>query len=474
MLDFVSSRLAFVRDVGCLVVRQGESIVWHATTGESRHVAVPGLRAMAAFGDQIWTLGKSGLERWNMGGRSLGPGVPTAAHDALVPAFAGPAAAACGQRLWLGDGASVREIPLADGAMPFVGLRAVTSERHRGGKVVRLGSVAWVLPAAASLVGAAALFDGSSVVLFVQRPDRVEAWVSTVSGEMLHQIRMPEGRLRVAARRGIALVQTPDGKFVAFDLRYGRELGTGALAGEDVAIDPNGHYIATITGDEVQVTTLAELLAETNARKEQQMSEFTDLFSSTEGLREAAEGVMGATKIPGSGLMGLMNNGLSLADDIEDGNWGDAVHDGLGVIDGGFTFMEDLSGGGEIGAPGEGGMGSYVKAAMGGWEMGEGIAEIATDDDGFGVQSLDGLHDILTGGADVGSAFGGQIGAVSEAFGAGMDVGDAIAPLIFGSEEEDNKAHSEAIPEGGVFHPSTGNGAFDWAFGVGEYTDGRF
>lgn len=104
-----------------------------------------------------------------------------------------------------------------------------------------------------------------------------------------------------------------------------------------------------------------------------------------------------------------------------------------------------------------------VDTVKGGYEGAEAI------DKGDGVEGCDAVHDVLSGGAGLLGNAGGTLGAGAKAFGAGMAVGDAIAPVIFGSEEEDNKAHTEEVPADGVFKPSTGNSYVDGAldfFGV--------
>jgi hypothetical protein len=74
---------------------------------------------------------------------------------------------------------------------------------------------------------------------------------------------------------------------------------------------------------------------------------------------------------------------------------------------------------------------------------------------------VDGIHDLIGGTAGGLGNVPGPVGAVAKSFGAGFAVGDAIAPLIFGSEEEDNKAKMVDIPEDGKFKPTTGNSWVD-------------
>ena len=106
---------------------------------------------------------------------------------------------------------------------------------------------------------------------------------------------------------------------------------------------------------------------------------------------------------------------------------------------------------------------SGIDLVSGGWNLAKGI----DNDDGVAV--TDGVHDIVGGTAGLLGNVPGPVGACAKAFSAGYAVGDMIAPLVFGSEEEDNKPKMEQVPEDGVFKPSTGNKYVDGAldlFGI--------
>ena len=454
MLDLVSSKLAFTRDARQLLVAHDDHVAWHATSGASRRLPINGVSAIAAFGDQLWTVGTAGLERWTFHGRSIGAGVCVPEDAVLAPAFAGPAAAAWGSRLWLDDCASVREVALAEGAVPFLGLRAFTVERVRGERVVRLGAASWALPHGASLLGAAALFDGAGVVLFVGCGDAVEAWSSTAAGVVRHQIKLPPGRVRLAARRGIALVHQGD-LIQAIDLRYGDHLGTGTVPGEDIAIDPDGHYLATLCASEVRINTLGDAFAEHNQRSKRTMGDFDEILKETETLRTLGADALDAFGIPGASLMSAVNDGADLYTDVSEGNYDKAVGDGLGLVDDGFGFAE------EIGF--ESPMGDYAKAIKGGYDMGNGIGQMADDD--FDGKGCDGAHDFLEGMGESAEAFGPWGEAAGKGMQYGLDIGDAIAPYVYHDADYEG-ARTEAIPEDGIFKPTTGNKTVDWLFGV--------
>jgi hypothetical protein len=148
-------------------------------------------------------------------------------------------------------------------------------------------------------------------------------------------------------------------------------------------------------------------------------------------------------------LNGLYEGGRKGLDLLNVGKVGSLLSTGKGFTKGAENFFNPL--GGVLGA---------YDAAKGGYETAEAI------DKGDLGEGLGGAHDVLTGAAGIFGNVPGPVGEVADAFGAGMTVGDMAAPYVFGSEEEDNKPHMEAIPEDGVFKPTCGNQyidkAIDW------------
>ncbi|MCW5804429.1 MAG: hypothetical protein KIT31_18810, partial [Deltaproteobacteria bacterium] len=218
MTPLVSERLQFTHDGRWLarVDETGAALI--ALDGTRRPIAGPGAWGAAAFGDQLWTVGAAGLERWALDGRLLGEAIEVG-DGALVPALAGGPAAMCASRMWIDDLGTFRELPVGDDAtFPFAGRRQITASHHE----VRLGAVRWSLPVGAKLVAAAALADGASVALFVRRGAVLEAWTSTAAGSVQHRITLPAGELRLAARRGLLIVHTSARRIGVIDLRFGR------------------------------------------------------------------------------------------------------------------------------------------------------------------------------------------------------------------------------------------------------------
>ena len=463
MLDLVSTKLAFARDARQLLVIHDDHVAWHATSGDSRRLPIGGVHAIAAFGDQLWTVGPCGLERWSFLGRRIGNACALAQDTTLAPAFAGPAAAACGSRLWLDDCATLREVELEEGALPFLGRRSFTIERVRGERVVRLGAARWPLPQGASLVGGAALFDGAGVALFVSRGDRIEAWSSTAAGEVRHCVPLPPGRVRLAARRGLVVVHAGD-ELTAFDLRYGTLLGVGAAVGGDLALDPDGKFLAKLHGGEVRITTLDDAIAEHAQTRRTQMEEYEQLLEATEASRTLTSDGLDAAGIPD--VVGLWNDGIEVADDLSNGDYAAAATgSGMDLAADGLGLAEDLGY--------DTGLGDYATGAAGMSKVGRGMSTMAQDE--YDGKLFEGLHDVLEGGGQAAEGIGGAMGegtgewveAAGKGLQYGMHIGDAIAPWLY-NDDKYKGTRTEAIPEDGIFKPTTGNCVVDWMFGVGE------
>jgi hypothetical protein len=191
--------------------------------GSAREIPIANIRSLAAFGDQIWGASDTTLHQWNLRGQPLG--APTAFAAEIVPTLAGPPAAAAGGWLWTDD----RRQPL-DGALPLTSRLSVNIERRGGERVARINAAAWTLRPGTEVVAAAPPFDGAAVALFVRIPDGRQA-CSTASGTLMHRILIPDGDLRLAARRGIVMVRGDE--LVAIDLRYGRTLDAARALAPD-------------------------------------------------------------------------------------------------------------------------------------------------------------------------------------------------------------------------------------------------
>ena len=254
MTSLVSPGLQFTHDGKHVAMLAGAGVALAAIDGAMRWIVVEAARELAAFGDQVWTVGTPGLERWGLDGRALGEPLPLA--GTLSPALAGAAAATCAGRAWLDDFGALIELPVeGDSAFAFAGRRHVTAS----GTEIRLGAARWPLPVGAKLVAAAALFDGACVALVIARASGREVWIATTAGTIRHRITLPAGALRLAARRGILLVHDA-ARFTAIDLRLGRMLGEAPLRSDDVAIDRDARMLAVRTGDALAIVSFEAAL----------------------------------------------------------------------------------------------------------------------------------------------------------------------------------------------------------------------
>jgi hypothetical protein len=126
---------------------------------------------------------------------------------------------------------------------------------------------------------------------------------------------------------------------------------------------------------------------------------------------------------------------------------------------------------------------NYANAAKGGLELGKGAAQIFTAQTAAplapgqsGVdtagQTVNGIENVLKGVGDGAQAFGPWGAAGGKALNAGMAVGNAVAPLVFGDMKESTGNMGQTAD--GVYHGTTGNSVIDWMAGVGKYSNGRF
>jgi hypothetical protein len=180
----------------------------------------------------------------------------------------------------------------------------------------------------------------------------------------------------------------------------------------------------------------------------------------------------GALSLPGDAL-----GAAKAMHQIADGDLADGVPDA--IIDIAKTTGDAAKIMGNEGVAGP--AGAIANAGTFGKGVGEIGRAIFGDDPAPGQWSHDrgddvmsGINDILHGGAGLASdAENPWVKGAGEALGAGMALGDDIAPLVFGDKDEPG-SHQEEVPEDGKFNATSGNGAVDWVFGVGKYTNGRF
>jgi hypothetical protein len=188
------------------------------------------------------------------------------------------------------------------------------------------------------------------------------------------------------------------------------------------------------------------------------------------GVDRLGGGLAGVASLPGD-VMATIAGAKEVAN-------GDNAN---GVVDTGIGAAGVV--GDVAGIAGQSGIGDAANTVKGGLEIGKGAGQLisAVQDSGPMApgesrrdstdEAVDGVENILKGGADAGSAAPNPwIKGGAKALGAGMAVGNMLAPVVFGDKNESSNAQTAD----GVYHGSTGNGAVDWMFGVGKYSNGRF
>jgi hypothetical protein len=246
-----SSQLQFTRDGSTLVIAGPECVTFIALRGDGRRqVAIPGVLAVAAFADQVWVVSRGDLLiRFGVDGRRLDEhAIPSDPDGSLIPAvIGGPAALWIGRasRILVDDLGSLAIIPGEfDAAIPVAGRRFV---QHAGSRLILPASTTVMLDSAARIAGGSVIFDGSSLALVAEHPrGRDLVVVALASGRTLQTVALPPGPVRIAARRGLAVVADSARRLAIIDLRFARHLGAIVTDDDvsDAAVDPDGRLLA--------------------------------------------------------------------------------------------------------------------------------------------------------------------------------------------------------------------------------------
>jgi hypothetical protein len=106
------------------------------------------------------------------------------------------------------------------------------------------------------------VFDGASLALVAEHPrGRDIVVLALASGRILQTIALPPGTVRIAARRGLAVVHDAARRLAVVDLRFARHLGAVVTDGDvaDVAIDPDGGLLAIrLASGELELAPIGE------------------------------------------------------------------------------------------------------------------------------------------------------------------------------------------------------------------------
>ena len=272
--DLHSATLQFSGDGKLIVCAGANGVVLvgvepGAAPSAPTHIAQPGVTAIAAFPEQVWTLdgNRAELARFDRGGRALGSPhrlatapcapwtvVPTGAPAVLVRGTAPRVVAARDDELVeLGVHGRGLVVPLATH-------RYVTCHDH----VVWFGrGVSARLASGIAALGGAAVFGDERLLLLVAdaRGARGAILFATETGRVQRQLELPRGEARVAARRGVIVVRTSARGFEIADVRSGKLLAPWEARSEvdDFAVDPLARRIAIRAGGTVSIHGLLGL-----------------------------------------------------------------------------------------------------------------------------------------------------------------------------------------------------------------------
>ena len=249
-----SNRLQFTRAGNVLAVAGANGVSFVDRDCRTPHeVDITGVQAIAAFSDQVWAVTHDGvLIRLGLDGRQLGKHqLPIDPEGMLVPTTIGVPAA-----LWTGhepvtlldDLGSLSAVPGRLDAIPVAGRRLA---QYAGPRLTLPSGVTVTLANAAQIIGGSVVFDGASLAMVAKHPGgRDIVVVALASGRVLRTVPLPPGVVRIAARRGLAVVHDDARQLSIIDLRFARRLGAVVTDDDidDVAIDPDGKLLAIHLG----------------------------------------------------------------------------------------------------------------------------------------------------------------------------------------------------------------------------------
>ena len=210
-------------------------------------------QSLAAWEDQLWIATRRGaLFQLARDGSVLAEhALPVDPQATLVPAtIGGPAALWTAQEavMLVGDQDRLISSPVPDAsAIPIVGKKLL---RFAGPRLhLAAGSVA-ILPLGGRITGGCVILDGTALALLTERAHgRDLVLVTLASGAVLQKLPLVAGPVRIAPRRGLAVMRDGERRLVAIDLRQGRHLGTMVAADpvSDFAVDPDGARLAILS-----------------------------------------------------------------------------------------------------------------------------------------------------------------------------------------------------------------------------------
>ena len=252
MRTMVQSRqIQFTRDGKTLVIADRDAVTLVGSSGDRHHrIPIPDVQSVAALGDQIWLATTTGaLIRLAGDGRRIDEhAVPADAEASLVPTTIGPPAALWAARepvMLADDLGALAILPTpTDDAIPISGRRFA---HYAGLRLTLPAGVSATLPVGVRIAGGGVVFEGTSLALVVEQlRGRDLVVVALASGRVLRTIPVPAGAIRLAARRGLAIVHDAPRRLAVYNLRFARHLGSVVTDDDiaDLAVDPDGERLA--------------------------------------------------------------------------------------------------------------------------------------------------------------------------------------------------------------------------------------
>ena len=261
-----SSQLQFTPDGRTLVVAERDGVSFVEVHGHGRRrIAISEVQAIAAFADQLWVATRTGaLHRLDADGRQFDEHpLPIDPTGALIPTtMGGPSALWTGREsvMMADDLGRFSSVPVnVDTAIPIVGRRLV---HYAGPRLTLPAGTPVTLASGAQVAGGCVILDGTSLAVVAEQPHgRSVVVLVLASGSALRTVAVPAGTIRIAARRGLAVVQDAARRLVLVDLRFGRQLGVVVADDDvtDVAIDPDGQLLALrVSSGELELAPIGD------------------------------------------------------------------------------------------------------------------------------------------------------------------------------------------------------------------------
>jgi len=251
MTSVHSSQLQFTRDGRTLVVAEHDGVRLVERAGPDRRwIAISEVQSIAAFTDQVWVATCKGmLQRLGVDGRQLDEHpLPVDPDAALYPTTIGAPSAlwtACDSVMLFEDMDRFACTAAQVGAaIPIAGRRLA---HYAGPRLTLPAGTAMTLANGGQIAGGCVILEGTSLALVAEHPHgRSIVVVALASGRALQSVAVPQGKVRIAARRGVAVVQDAARHLVVVDLKFGRQVGAMVTVDDvtDVAIDPDGQLLA--------------------------------------------------------------------------------------------------------------------------------------------------------------------------------------------------------------------------------------